>query len=213
MVGGGVVEIVTLDDVIWSAPPERDEAGSPNHVGAIALAAAANTLMSIGMDNVAAHEADLTAHALQRLPEVDGIRLFGDADPANAANRLGVIPFQLAHIDHFKVAAILGYEFGIGVRNGCFCAHPLILHLLGVDEEESQRVREEMINHRRDRMPGLIRASFGLYNTQEDVDAFVEALKAIASGAYTGNYVQDMASGEFHPEGWTPDFHAYFSLS
>jgi selenocysteine lyase/cysteine desulfurase len=172
MVGGGVVEIVTLDDVIWSAPPERDEAGSPNHVGAIALAAAANTLMSIGMDN-----------------------------------------FQLAHIDHFKVAAILGYEFGIGVRNGCFCAHPLILHLLGVDEEESQRVREEMINHRRDRMPGLIRASFGLYNTQEDVDAFVEALKAIASGAYTGNYVQDMASGEFHPEGWTPDFHAYFSLS
>ena len=45
------------------------------------------------------------------------------------------------------------------------------------------------------------------------MDAFVEALKAIASGAYTGNYVQDMASGEFHPEGWTPDFHAYFSLS
>jgi len=213
MVGGGVVEIVTLDDVIWSAPPERDEAGSPNHVGAIALAAAANTLMSIGMDNVAAHEAELTAYALRRLPEVDGIRLFGDADPANAANRLGVIPFQLVHIDHFKVAAILGYEFGIGVRNGCFCAHPLILHLLGVDEEESQRVREEMINHRRDRMPGLIRASFGLYNTQEDVDAFVEALKAIASGAYTGNYVQNMASGEFHPEGWTPDFHAYFSLS
>jgi selenocysteine lyase/cysteine desulfurase len=213
MVGGGVVEIVTLDDVIWSAPPERDEAGSPNHVGAIALAAAANTLMSIGMDNVAAHEAELTAHALRRLPDVDGIRLFGDADPANAAKRLGVIPFQLTHIDHFKVAAILGYEFGIGVRNGCFCAHPLILHLLGVDEEESQRVREEMINHRRDRMPGLIRASFGLYNTQEDVDAFVEALKAIASEAYTGNYVQDMASGEFHPEGWTPDFHAYFSLS
>jgi len=186
MVGGGVVEIVTLDDVIWSAPPERDEAGSPNHVGAIALAAAANMLMSIGMENVAAHEAELTAYTLRRLPEVDGIRLFGDADAANAANRLGVIPFQLAHIDHFKVAAILGHEFGIGVRNGCFCAHPLILHLLGVDEEESQRVREEMINHKRDRMPGLIRASFGLYNTIEDVDAFVEALKAIASGAYSG---------------------------
>ena len=212
MVGGGVVEIVTLDDVIWSAPPERDEAGSPNHVGAIALAAAANTLMSIGMENVAAHEAELTAHALQRLSEVDGIRLFGDTDPDHAANRLGVIPFQLAQIDHFKVAAILGHEFGIGVRNGCFCAHPLILHLLGVDEEESKQVREEMINHRRDRMPGLIRASFGLYNTTEDVDAFVEALKAIAAGEYSGNYVQDVASGEFHPQDWNPDYHAYFSL-
>ena len=213
MVGGGVVEIVTLDDVIWSAPPERDEAGSPNHVGAIALAAAANKLMSIGMENVAAHEAELTAHALRRLTEVDGIRLFGDQDPANAATRLGVIPFQLLDVDHFKVAAILGHEFGIGVRNGCFCAHPLILHLLGVGEEESQRVREEIINHKRDRMPGLIRASFGLYNTKEDVDAFVEALKAISTGAYSGSYVQDVASGEFHPEGWTPDFNDYFSLS
>jgi len=212
MVGGGVVEIVTLDEVIWSGPPERDEAGSPNHVGAIALAAAARKLMSIGMEKVAAHEAELTAYALRRLPEVDGIRLFGNPDPDQAANRLGVIPFQLAHIDHFKLAAILGHEFGIGVRNGCFCAHPLILHLLGVDDEEARRVRDEMIHHKRDQMPGLIRASFGLYNTFEDVDLFVDALKAIAAGKYSGTYVQDVSSGEFHPEGWNPDYDAYFSL-
>ena len=193
---------MTLDEVVWAAPPDRDEAGSPNHVGAIALAAAALTLTDIGMDMVAAHEAELTAYALRRLQEVDGIRLFGDTDPENTANRLGVIPFQLTHMD----------EFGIGVRNGCFCAHPLILHLLEVDEEESLRVRDEMIHNKRDNMPGLIRASFGLYNTMEDVDRFVTALKLISAGKYQGEYIQDVASGEFHPVGWQPDFASYFSL-
>lgn len=213
MVGGGVVEIVTLEDVVWAGPPDRDEAGSPNHVGAIALAAAAKKLMQIGMEQVAAHEAELTAHALRRLPEVDGIQLYGNTDPDQAASRLGVIPFQLAHMDHFLVSAILGHEFGIGVRNGCFCAHPLILHLLDVSEEDARRVREEMINNKRDNMPGLIRASFGLYNTIEEVDLFVDALKAISQGKYSGKYVQDVTSGEFRPDGWTPQYENYFSFN
>ena len=212
MVGGGVVEIVTLDSVVWSGPPERDEAGSPNHVGAIALAAALRTLSEIGMENVAAHEAELTAYALRKLSQVENLVLFGDTDPENAPNRLGVIPFTLSHIDHFKVAAILGHEFGIGVRNGCFCAHPLILHLLDVDEVRARQVQEEMLNNQRDNMPGLIRASFGLYNTLEDVDRFVEAITAISAGGYQGEYVQDIASGEYHPKGWAPDFDAHFSL-
>jgi hypothetical protein len=62
-------------------------------------------------------------------------------------------------------------------------------------------------------MPGLIRASFGLYNTLEDVDRFVEAITAISAGEYQGEYVQDLASGEYHPVGWSPDFDAYFSLN
>lgn len=212
MVGGGVVEVVTLEDVTWADPPDRDEAGSPNHVGAIAMAAAEATLMKIGLANVAAHEAELTTHALQRLPEVDGIEIFGDADPANAAKRLGVIPFRLKHVNHFKVAAILGHEFGIGVRNGCFCAHPLILHLLKVDKETAEQVRMEMMNHNRTNLPGLIRMSFGLYNTIVDVDLFIEALKAVSAGNYQGDYVQDAASGEFHPKGWQPQFASYYTL-
>ena len=212
MVGGGVVEVVTLDDVTWASPPDRDEAGSPNHVGAIAMAAAEATLMKIGMANVAAHEAELTTHALQRLPEVDRIEIYGDANPANAAQRLGVIPFSLKHINHFKVAAILGHEFGIGVRNGCFCAHPLILHLLKVDRETAERVRTEMINNNRTNLPGLIRMSFGLYNTTGDVDRFIEALKAVSAGKYQGDYVQDPASGEYHPKGWQPKFESFYRL-
>jgi selenocysteine lyase/cysteine desulfurase len=85
--GGGQVDIVTLDSVVWSAPPERDESGSPNTVGAVALAAAVQQLQAVGMEQVAAHEADLTAYTLPRLQKVPGLRIFGDADPACATSR------------------------------------------------------------------------------------------------------------------------------
>jgi cysteine desulfurase / selenocysteine lyase len=212
MRGGGTVEIVTLDDVVWAGPPDRDEAGSPNTVGAIAMAAAAEQLMAIGMDAVAAHEAELTEYALRQLPAIAGIRLYGDTDPGRAAERLGVIPLALENISHFKVAAILGYEFGIGVRSGCFCAHPYILHLLRVSPEEAINVRQRMLGHDKSDMPGLIRASFGLYNNQDDVDALVEALDHIARGEYHGIYSQERASGEFKPAGWSPEFEKFFSF-
>ena len=182
-------------------------------MGAIALAAAIGQLKSIGMPAVAEHEAQLTAYALHRLPKVPGIRLFGDTDPAHAANRLGVIPFLMETVPHFLVSAILGYEFGIGVRSGCFCAHPYILHLLNLSTSEAQEVRQNMLAGNRSDMPGLVRASFGLYNTLDEVDAFVEALQRIAAGRFQWRYSQDKASGEYLPLDWSPDFKRYFSLA
>lgn len=210
--GGGTVEIVTLDGVVWAGPPDREEAGSPNTVGAIALAAALSQLERIGMDMVAEHEADLTAYTLERLARVPGLKVFGDPDPGRARERLGVIPFQLEGTSHFLVAAILGYEFGIGVRSGCFCAHPYLLHLLGLTSREANAVRERMLAGDRSDMPGMVRASFGLYNTREDVDALAEALECIARGEYQGEYLQDRATGEYSPLGWEPDFESYFSF-
>ena len=210
--GGGTVEIVTLDDVVWAGPPDKEEAGSPNTVGAIALAAAIRQLEAVGMGQVADHEAELTSYALQRLPSVPGMRIYGDNRPAAAAQRLGVIPFSLEGISHFKVAAVLGHEFGIGVRSGCFCAHPYILHLLGLSGEEAQTVRSRMLAGDRSDMPGLIRASFGLYNTIEDVDLLVEALKQITAGQYAGKYHQVRSTGEYLAEGWAPEFDRYFSI-
>ncbi len=210
--GGGAVEIVTLDDVVWSAPPERDEAGSPNTVGAIALAASLRQLEKIGMQAVADHETTLTAYALQKLSSIPIIQIYGDTDPRHAGERLGVIPLQLKGTSHFLAASILGHEFGIGVRSGCFCAHPYILHLLGLSKQEAQEVRERMQAGDRADMPGLIRASFGIYNTVDEIDAFVEALTCIAHRKYQGQYVQDRASGEYHPQGWAPEFESYFAL-
>jgi len=210
--GGGTVEIVTEDTVEWSAPPDREEAGSPNVVGAVALAAAIKTLQTAGMAAVAEHEAELTAYALRRLGALASVEILGDTDPNRAHERLGVIPFNIRGVPHFLTAAILGYEFGIGVRNGCFCAHPYILHLLGLSPEETARVRDEMLAHDRSEMPGLVRASFGLYNTVEEVEALAQALEKIARGEYLGRYHQVKASGDYVPEGWDPQFETYFAL-
>ena len=210
--GGGEVEIVTVDQVVWSEPPERDEAGSPNTVGAIALAAAICQLEAIGMEKVAAYKADLTEYALRKLKGLSGITIYGNDQPALASTRLGVIPFNLDGWSHFLVAAILGHEFGIGARNGCFCAHPYILSLLGVSEEQARQVRQEIIDKDRREVPGMLRISFGLYTTRDEVDALVDALKKISRGDFKGKYQQDQASGEFIPAGWQVDYDQYFRL-
>lgn len=211
-VGGGTVEIVTLDDVVWAGPPDRDEAGSPNTVGAVALAASIRQLEAIGMQTVAEHEAALTAYALQRLQDIPLIQIYGNRDASQSANRLGVIPFDLQGISHFKTAAILGHEFGIGVRSGCFCAHPYILHLLQLNPGQASQLRSRMLAGDKSDMPGLIRVSFGLFNTVEDIDQLAEALERVVHGRYTGKYNQDIATGEYTPEGWHPVFNDYFTF-
>jgi selenocysteine lyase/cysteine desulfurase len=209
--GGGTVEIVTLDEVVWAGPPDREEAGSPNVVGAVALGLALKRLGEIGMETVAAHEAELTAHALRGLAAIPGVRIYGDARPEHAADRLGAIPFQVEGMSHFLVAAILGYEHGIGVRSGCFCAHPYVLRLLGLSEAEARAVRDRMAARDKRDMPGMVRMSFGLYNTLDEVDRFTAVLTKIARGDYAGRYHQDMPTGEYTPEGWAPDFAGYLS--
>jgi len=204
--GGGTVEIVTLDEVVWAEPPDREEAGSPNVVGAVALGLALQQLAEIGMETVAAHEAQLTAHALRRLREIPGVRIFGDPRPETAGDRLGAIPFQVEGLSHFLVAAVLGYEHGIGVRSGCFCAHPYVMRLLGLSLDEARAVRDRMAAHDKREMPGMVRMSFGLYNTLDEVDRFSEALAQIARGGISGDYRQDTATGEYIPAGWEPDF-------
>jgi cysteine desulfurase/selenocysteine lyase len=210
--GGGTVEIVTLDSVVWAGPPERDEAGSPNTVGAVALAAAINQLEVIDMHKVAEHETLLIQSALEQMRAIPNLVLYGGNCSSQHEDRLGVIPFLIKDINHFLVAAILGYEFGIGVRNGCFCAHPYILHLLGLSAEKAKAVRDQMLAGDRSSMPGLIRVSFGLYNTLDEVEILVEALNKIARGEYQGEYAQHKQTGEFTPHGWTPEFENYFSL-
>jgi cysteine desulfurase / selenocysteine lyase len=212
LVGGGTVEIVTLDEVVWTSPPERDEAGSPNTVGAIALAAAIHELKKIGMETVAEHESELTAYILEKIQSVEGVYLFGNTDPSQASSRVGVIPFGLQGLSHFKVASILGYEFGIGVRSGCFCAHPYILHLLGLTPQQENGVRQKILSGDRSDVPGLVRASFGLYNSLDDIDTFINALHKISRNEYRGIYVQDPSTGEYRPQNWEPEYENFFSF-
>jgi len=210
--GGGTVDVVTLDEVHWAGAPDRDEAGSPNVVGAVAMAVAARTLMEVGMDAIAAHEEQLIAYTLERLRRVPGVHLYGETDPGRAGEKVGVIPFNVAGVSHFLVAAILGYEGGIGVRSGCFCAHPYVVHLLQLDDVQSARWRNQMLAGDKSDMPGMVRASFGCYNNTGDVDRLVEMLQRIGRGHYHGDYVLDRHSGEYHPRNFAEPLADYFLL-
>jgi cysteine desulfurase / selenocysteine lyase len=210
--GGGTVEIVTEDDVYWAGPPDRDEAGSPNVVGAVAMAAACRALREIDMDRLAEHESRLTAYALRELSQIEGVEIYGDAEPARAGERLGVIPFNLRGVSHYLLAAILGAEYAIGVRNGCFCAHPYVLHLLDIPDPVAWSWRKQVVAGFRAHLPGLVRLSFGCYNTEAEVDWLVAALRKIARGEILGTYVQDPASGAFHETAFHPDWGGCFKI-
>ncbi|MCJ7625238.1 MAG: aminotransferase class V-fold PLP-dependent enzyme, partial [Anaerolineaceae bacterium] len=126
LVGGGTVAIVTTDRVGWAELPDREEAGSPNVVGAIAQAKTMLSLNEIGMQAIAEHEAELTAYLLKKLNKLDTVQVYGLSDPGRAHERVGVVPITVEGKSHYLVAAILSAEGGIGVRNGCFCAHPYL---------------------------------------------------------------------------------------
>jgi len=210
VVGGGVVTAVSLDEVHWSEPPEKEEAGSPNVVGAIALAKAITILEEVGMDKIAEHETALLEYTYERLKRIPKVVLFGPTD--NLKNKVGVITFNIEGMHNALVAAIFGTEGGIGLRNGCFCAHPYVKRLLKMSPEEDKKLTAEMVAGNKSNIPGLVRASLGCYNNEEDIDRFLEVLKIIVAGKYQGNYVLNPRTGTFTAKGYKPDFEKCFSF-
>jgi selenocysteine lyase/cysteine desulfurase len=196
--GGGTVTAVTVDDVAWAELPDREEAGSPNVVGAVALAATVETLTTIGRERIAAHEAALLRHTVERLASIPGLRLHG---PKDLAGRVGVVPFTLAGVDHGLVAAVLGYEHAVGVRSGCFCAHPYISQLLGLDRAHRREWMRRARNGDKRGAPGLVRISLGCYNDATDVDRAVDALEKVAAGQIDATYRCD-DHGDYKPVGY-----------
>jgi selenocysteine lyase/cysteine desulfurase len=175
--GGGAIKLVTLDDVIWADAPDRYEAGSPNVIGAVAFAAACEALGALGMDAIADRERALSAHLHDRLATIDGLTQL--ALWPGHEDRVGVASFTLDGMRAEDLAARLSAEYAIGVRHGCFCAHPLITRLLRVPEAEARRLHAELRAGREPDLPGAVRASIGLGTTLEDVDALIDALEAI----------------------------------
>ena len=197
--GGGAVKLVTLDDVVWEDAPQRHEAGSPDVVGVVALAAACRRLREIGMDAVAAHERVLAARlwaGLDAVPGLHTLRLW----PAGA-DRVGVAAFTLDCYPHPLLAAILSAEHAIGVRHGCFCAHPLITRLLGIPSAELARISRSLRAGRRPRLPGAVRASIGLGTTPGDIDRLTAALAELAGTGPGWHYDHVPEHDEYEPVG------------
>lgn len=171
--GGGTVEFVTHQFIAWNDPPENEEAGTPNVMGVVALVAAINTLNQIGMHNVEAYENRLLRYALSRLKRIRDMEFYGDTD--NLSNRVAIIPFNIKGVHHTKAAEILSSRAGIAVRTGCFCAQPYVQELLNISEEEVLK----LVAQPKQKKPGMIRLSFGLYNSFYEIDYLAETLEHI----------------------------------
>jgi selenocysteine lyase/cysteine desulfurase len=201
LAGGGAVDLVGLDEVIWTAPPDREEAGSPNVVGAIALHAAIDALGAIGWDAIEAHEHALAGRLHQGLAAIEGVRLLGPVGAGKTdAPVLPVAPFTVDGMHHALVAARLSAEYGIAVRHGCFCAHPYVIRLLGMDEEAVDVYRREVLRGDHRAVPGAVRASAGLGTTGADIDRLLGAVAELAGRAPPPvPYEQEPGTGDFFP--------------
>ncbi|MBR1542907.1 MAG: cysteine desulfurase [Bacteroidaceae bacterium] len=176
--GGEMIGTVSFEKTTFNHLPYKFEAGTPDYVGATGLAAALDYVSAIGMDNIAAYEASLTQYALEQMAQIPGMRIFGpisasltsQVDEYSSDNcqlsivncqlhRGSVISFLVGDIHHLDMGTLLD-RLGIAVRTGHHCAEPL-MHRLGIE--------------------GTVRASFGIYNTFEEIDAFVSGIKRVAS--------------------------------
>jgi selenocysteine lyase/cysteine desulfurase len=194
--GGGAVKVVTLEDVAWSSVPDRFEAGSPNVVGAVALGAACEALAAFGMERIRVAEQALAERLFAGLDALDGaevLRLWPGVD------RVGVAAFCVRGVDHSLVATALSAEWGIGVRSGSFCAHPLVARLLGIDREATQALLAKARAGEDVRIPGAVRASLGIGVREEDVDLFLDALSEIATHGPRAQYRFDPLRREYAP--------------
>lgn len=197
LAGGGAVDLVDLDEVMWTDPPEREEAGSPNVVGAVALGAAVEALEACGWSAIIDHEQALARRLRAGLAAIDGVRLLG---PSLDVETLAVASFVLDDLPHALVAARLSAEYAIGVRHGCFCAHPYLVRLLGLRHDEIERYRRDVVAGNRSTIPGAVRASAAITTTTDDIDRLLAAVAELASGTPAGiEYRQDPVTGDWWP--------------
>lgn len=171
--GGGNVKLVTQKDIFWEEPPAKDETGSPNVIGVAALTAAIKTLTAIGLERIEAHETALADYALGKLKQLPDIEIY--THNHGAERKIAIIPFNIRGVHHEITAKILSGEDGIAVRNGLFCAHLYAQRLLHLTPEQL----DYYCNNPDIPFPGLVRASFGLYNNFWEVDRLSMALQKI----------------------------------
>lgn len=181
-IGGGTVEFVSIDDVIWADVPQKEEAGTPNLMGVVALVESIQTLKSLSMDEVEEYEMQLTTYTLNMMKNIPNLTIYDDY---NMNKKVSIISFNIEGLHHERVARILAAEGGISVRSGCFCAQPYVQKLLNISSEEIENYRID-----KSRLPGMVRISFGLYNDYNEVDLFIYLLNKIATNidSYNNKY-------------------------
>ncbi len=170
--GGGIVKIVRDETVKYKSAPEVYEAGSPNYAGVVGLAEAIKVLQEVGFDAISEHEQKLNRRLIDGLRKLDNVVIYGDTE--NISDRVGVVSFNFTDINSFYLAMDLSNEGGVATRRGAFCAHPYVWRMMGIPDADVANFE----NCTDANTPGMIRVSFGIYNTEEEVDRFLEILAA-----------------------------------
>lgn len=169
--GGGTVERVLDDEIIWLSTPEKNEAGSPNFFGAVALMQALKEMNKIGFELIESNEKKLLKMLIDGMKNFERVILYGDNE--NIEDRLGIMVFNIDRLCYEMVGEYLASIRGIAVRQGGFCAHPYTRRLLGIKNDEI----EEYI--KKNGMPGMVRVSLGAYNSEKEVNIFLETIEYI----------------------------------
>ena len=184
--GGGTIRIVRDEEQTYTSAPAKYEAGSPNYPAVVGLGKAIDVLEEVGFDAIQAHEQVLMQKMIEGLKQIDGVMLYGDCEHYD--DRVGVITFRVQDVNSDVLANQISGLGGVAIRRGAFCAHPYVWRLLGITDEEADFYNECTDSN----TPGLIRISFGIYNTEEEVDRFLEMLPGIIEAAKEaqlwGNY-------------------------
>jgi len=212
-VGGGMVERVSTERYTVSPRfPDREEAGTPNIPGAIGLAAALEVLDRIGMDVLTRAEEELIAYALERLQGIPQVSIYGSADMSSCP-RAASISFNVADLHHSLVAAVLNDYHNIAVRNECFCAHPYVIEMIPDLSAEYLAMSDEELAASCLPRPGMVRASFGLYSTREDVDLLAEGVADIIRNADRYKSLYGLGPDlEYHHKTFSSSAHERFSI-
>ena len=190
--GGGTINIVGDDWVEYTDAPKSYEAGSPNYPGVVGLGKAIDILQEVGFDNIEAHEKALNQRLVDGLLKMDNIIIYGDSK--DLSDRVGVVSFNFSDANSGLIAEALSNHYGVATRRGAFCANPYVWRLYGLTEEQVRSFIEcSDIN-----TPGMIRVSFGIYNTEEEVDYLLKVLpKAVQEAKKTNEKNMGLANPEY----------------
>ena len=169
--GGGTVEYVIDNNQLWLNTPEKNEAGTPNLFGAVAIMEAMKEIEKIGFERIEKNEKELLQYLINGLKELNRVKLYADNDCID--DRLGILVFTIDGMKYYEVGEKLSEIKAIGVRQGGFCSHPYTRRVLGIPNNQLQ----EYIN--KNGIPGLVRVSLGIYNSKKEADIFLETVELL----------------------------------
>ena len=169
--GGGTVEYVIDNNQLWLNTPEKNEAGTPNLFGAVAIMEAMKEIEKIGFERIEKNEKELLQYLINGLKELNRVKLYADNDCID--DRLGILVFTIDGMKYYEVGEKLSEIKAIGVRQGGFCSHPYTRRVLGIPNNQLQ----EYIN--KNGIPGLVRVSLGIYNSKKEANIFLETVELL----------------------------------